>query len=409
MSTPALTDEQVTDYRRTKRVVYLAALLMDLCFGVFLFVGPVLALRLTDQPGLQAALGVILLIARILFNALFGRLSDWLGRKNLLLVSSALMMLVFIGLGKVPDLPAVYAVAFLVGVANSLYWPVIEAWVGEEVSGPALVRDIGSYNVAFSAGLALGPLVSALLQYRLGGPTEDGSLLGPILFGLVLALVTFTFILVRPALSHEQVAELRRRRPPLPQTARSRRFLYAGWLANFVAWCGVGVVRFLLQALVVAELGLTERTLGLLQTVFYASWVVGFIVWRTWTRWPYRRWPLLANQVIGAVGLVCIWQAGDALWLGVGLVLFGLGVTGPYAASIFYGLDRYPDKGAKSGLHETVLAAGMLAGLAAAAALAQWVDVALPYLVIAGATVAVIAFQSVYLGGAKAPLSPDDS
>jgi len=319
------------------------------------------------------------------------------------------MIVVFIGLSSVPNLSALYALAFLVGVANSLYWPVIEAWVGEEVSGPALVRDIGSYNVAFASGLALGPLVSALLQRRLGGAAEEVSLLGPILFGLALALATLAFILLRPALSHEQVAELRRRRPALPQTSRSRRFLYAGWSANFVAWCGVGVVRFLLPALVVDELGMSEGTLGLLQTVFYASWVAGFLLWRAWTGWPYRRWPLLVSQVMAAVGLVCIWQAGGAAALGVGLALFGLGMTGPYAASIFYGLDRYADKGAKSGLHETVLAAGMLLGLGVAAALAQWVSVALPYLVVAVATVVGIVPQSVYLGRGRDYSSPEGS
>ena len=401
MSTPGLSEDQLHTHRRTKRLVYLAALLMDLSFGVFLFVGPVVALRLTGEPGLQAVLGVGLLVARISFNALFGRLSDWLGRKNLLLVSSALMMAAFVGLGRAPSLMAVYGVAFLVGVANALYWPVIEAWVGEEVSGAALVRDIGSYNVAFSTGLALGPLVSALLQRSLGPPSAEVSLLGPILFGLALGAVTFGFILVRPALSREQVAEMRRRRPPLPRTALSRRFLLAGWLANFVAWSGVGVVRFLLQALVVGELGLGERTLGLLQSLFYGSWVVGFLVWRRWAGWPYRRGPLLVAQVLGAAGLVCIWLARGPGGLAVGLGLFGLGLTGPYAASIFYGLDRYSDKGTKSGLHETILAAGMLLGLAAAAALAQWVSVALPYLVVAGATVAAVAFQWFYLRGGE--------
>jgi len=401
MSAADLTDEQLHAHRRTKRLVYLAALLMDLAFGVFLFVGPVVALRLTGEPGLQAVLGLLLLVARVFFNALFGRLSDWLGRKNLLLVSAALMMAVFVGLGRVPNLPALYAVSFLVGVANSLYWPVIEAWVGEEVTGGDLVRDIGSYNVAFSTGLALGPLVSALLQRWLTGPAAGGSLLGPILFGLVLSAVTFGFILARPALTQEQVAELRRRRPPLPQTALSRRFLLAGWLANFVAWCGVGVVRFLLQALVVGELGLGERTLGLLQAVFYGSWVVGFVGWRCWRGWPYRRGPLLLAQVLAAAGLVTIWLARGAAGVGVGLALFGLGLTGPYAASIFYGLDRYSDKGTKSGLHETVLAAGMLLGLAAAAALAQWVSVSLPYLVVAVAAAAAAVFQWFYLGGAE--------
>jgi MFS family permease len=394
MTAAPLTTEALSAYGRTKRLVYVAALLMDLCFGVFLFVGPLAALRLTDKPGLQAVVGVILLAARILFNALFGRLSDWLGRKNLLLTSSVLMLVVFIGLARAPSLAAVYALAFLVGVGNTLYWPVIEAWVGEEVSGTPLLRDIGSFNIAFSTGLVLAPLMSALLEWSAGGQV---SLLRPILLGMALAVVTFTFILLRPALSHHQIAELRRARPPLPQTGRSRRFLYAGWLANFVAWCGVGVVRFLLQALVIGKLGLTERTLGLLQAAFYLSWVVGFVTWRTWTSWPYRRWPLLVNQTIGAAGLTCIWLARDAWTLAIGLALFGFGVTGPYAASIFYGLDRYTDKGTKSGLHETVLAAGQLLGLGGAAALAQWVSLTLPYLLIAWATLAVCGFQWVYL------------
>jgi MFS family permease len=406
MSTAHLTSEAFGAYRRTKRLVYVAALLMDLCFGVFLFVGPLAALRLTEKPGLQAVVGVILLAARILFNTLFGRLSDWLGRKNLLLTASALMLVSFIGLATAPNLTAVYALAFLVGVANALYWPVIEAWVGEEVNGTPLLRDIGSFNVAFSTGLVLAPLTSALLQWSVTGPAGYVSLLRPILLGLALAAVTFTFILLRPALSHHQIAELRRERPPLPQTSRSRRFLYAGWLANFVAWCGVGVVRFLFPALVIGKLGLTERTLGLLQGAFYASWVVGFVTWRTWTGWPYRRWPLLVSQTIGAAGLTCIWIARDAWTLAIGLALFGFGMTGPYAASIFYGLDRYADKGTKSGLHETVLAAGMMLGLGGAAALAQWVSLTLPYLVIGWATLAVCGFQWVYL--AEGDARPDD-
>jgi len=60
-------------------------------------------------------------------------------------------------------------------------------------------------------------------------------------------------------------------------------------------------------------------------------------------------------------------------------------------------LDRYTDKGTKSGLHETILAAGMLLGLGVFAALAKWVSLSLPYLVIAGATLAVCGFQWFYL------------
>jgi len=397
MTATSVTTEKVGAYRRTKRLVYVAALLMDLCFGVFLFVGPIAAFQLTKEPGLQAALGVIVLAARILFNTLFGRLSDWLGRKNLLLTSSVLMVVAFVGLTAASNLATIYALAFLVGVANALYWPVIEAWVGEEVHGIPLVRDIGSFNVAFSTGLVLAPLTSALLEQPGSGPAGQASLLRPTLLGLALAAVTFTFILLRPALSHAQIAELRRARPPLPRTSRSRRFLYAGWLANFVAWCGVGVIRFLFPGLVMGQLGLTARTLGLLQTAFYLSWAVGFVTWRSWTGWRYRRWPLLVSQTIGAAGLTCIWLAPGAWTLAIGLALFGFGMTGPYVSSIFYGLDRYTDKGTKSGLHETILAAGMLLGLGVFAALAKWVSLSLPYLVIAGATLAVCGFQWFYL------------
>jgi len=406
MSADLLREEHLDSYRRTKHFVYLAAMLMDLCVGVFFFVGPVLAFRLTDKPGLQGVLGIMLLGARILFNALFGRLSDWLGRKKLLLVSASLMMVVFLGLRDVPNLYVLYTVAFVVGVANALYWPVIEAWVGEEVSGRDLVRDIGSYNIFFSMGLALGPLVSAVLQYWSGGTDAGGDLFAPILFGLGLAVAILLFIILRPALTHDQLAELRRRQALAPASPRSRRFLYAGWLANFVAWCGVGIVRFLLPALT-DSLSLGESTLGILWGVFYGSWTLGFVVWRSWTGWPYRQAPLLLNQLIGAAGLGCLWLARDAVTLGVGLALFGLGVTGPYVSSIFYGLDRYWDKGTKSGLHETVLAGGMLLGLVAASALAQWVDVRAPYLLTMAATMIAVIFERYYLR--PRPSSPRDS
>ena len=81
----------------------------------------------------------------------------------------------------------------------------------------------------------------------------------------------------------------------------------------------------------------------MLQAVFYGSWTVGFVLWRRWTGWTYRRGPLMVSQLLGAVGLLCIWQARGAASLGLGLGLFGLGLIGSYVASVFYGLDRYYD------------------------------------------------------------------
>jgi MFS family permease len=367
--------KELKAYRKRKYLLYLCAFLMDFALGVYLVIAPIMADRLTDNSIVLGSTGLIFLGARIFLQLAFGKLSDFVGRKPLILLSFVVFTAATLMLPVAGGIELLLVSFLLAGASNALLWPILEAWVGDDVHGANLIRSIGAFNMAFSFGLAVGALTAGYLE-----------MIRPIIavaLAVFLTAVSFVLVLSRPSYSPRKLRELSSAEDHGISARRHPIFLKIAWIANFLGWGGVGVMRFLFVELS-DSLHFSSGQFGRMLFSFYFSMFVLFVLLRRFHFWQYRLVPLLSAQLVGVIGFSLVGLSGSETVLCVGLSLFGMSLGITYFSSIYYGLDGHVDKGTKSGMHETLLALGMAAPVLVGSTLAEHVSLRAPYFLVSG-------------------------
>lgn len=350
--------------------LYAAAFLMEICYGLFLLVAQITATEVIGRPAILGLAGTLHVLMRVVGNVPFGRLSDRIGRKPLLIVGCAIFATGFAVL-LAPSSAAILGAYLLTGVANALFWPLIESWIGQGEHQQGLLRFLGYFGAVFTIGIAAGSLLggclvnaSAAVITAIGGIVSIG----------VVVLILWTEDAVRgPAVPVEHGAAA-------PELAAARRaFLLIGRIANFAAWVAIGITRFLFAKLCLA-MGVPQAHVGYITFTLYAAWSLSFLGLIRFRNWTYRLGPLVAFQFLGAAAAALIWLRPSTTVFFAAFGLFGASTGIVYMSSFYYGQDGASDRGNKSGLHEMILAGGMLIGPLAGGFLAEVFDLRAPFL-----------------------------
>ncbi|AWW41466.1 MFS transporter [Streptomyces cadmiisoli] len=332
---------------------------------------------------------------------LVGHLSDWHGRRRLLLIGvltgavSALMAVTSTAL------PVLIVTRLVVGFGIGMVTATATAYLidlhGRARPGASRTRADIVATVANVGGLAIGALVGGLLAEYVAGPLRT-----PYLLFLGLLLVSAIGVVLSP-----ETVELSRTRPPyrpqrvsVPHAARGT--FFAASAATFAAFGAFGLFTSLGPGFIAGTLHEPSRTLAGLAAfmVFGAAAVT-----QTSLLGVAQRKLLTYGLLLMPLGLIAVtaavWQADLALFLGAGVI------TGAGAGLLF--------KGSVStvlGLAEPESRSETLAGLF----LAAYSGLALPILGIGVATrfisdkTALIGFTAVLITlcavGTRRLLSP---
>ena len=121
-----------------------------------------------ERLGLSTArIGVLLSVYILLISFLqrpFGRLADRVNRVTLILVGTGASAVMFVFLPQTSGLTTVAVVLILMGVASSISLPAATAMIAEEGAAMGMGSTMALFNVAFSAGLGLGPLAAGVVD-----------------------------------------------------------------------------------------------------------------------------------------------------------------------------------------------------------------------------------------------------
>ena len=269
----------------------------------------------------------------------------------------------------VPSLPAVLLV--LVGWTATVCftWPALEALISDGVGDDALPRNIGIYNVIWSAGSASMYFLGGTLYETLGHASIFW--LPALIHGgqglIVLCLGKNPVYAappaepaVTPAMPHP-IEPAAFTQPVSPHT-----FLRMVWLAIPFSYTGITTVTAIIPSLS-QTLGLSTAQAGLFCSIWMFVRLGTFITLWQWTGWHYRfRW--LLGAFVGLIGGFCLLLLSTNLGLlVVAQVIFGVSVGLIYYSSLFYSMDVGETKGEHGGVHEAMIGAGMCMGPAVGA------------------------------------------
>ncbi len=355
----------------------MAPFLADMRFGCIAIAIPLLAISFDASPLTLGMLGFTSGLTYISLCVLFGKLSERWPRKNVVIVGCAVFIAASLLLSFSSRIYQIYLSMSLLGIANAMFWPAMEAWIAEKQSKRSLVQRMALFNISWSAGSTPGPLIGGLLY-------EVNSKL-PFYFAFI-ASIFILFILLWKTPKLNLVTEnktlsdktLSSKDPP-------RNFsLYIGIsrIANFTLWLSMGVIRYVFPKLG-TQLGISPMFLGLLMLTLCLSQTLTFYVLGAIRQWHYRMVPLVFFQLLATIGLVVFFMISSLPLFFLAFVFMGVGIGMTYSSSLFYSLNIAYRKGPSAAIHETVLGAGNLLGSLMGGIVAQKFSLRAPYLVLA--------------------------
>jgi MFS family permease len=352
--------------------VFLGVLLGDATMLLIFTASGFLALWCFDATNAELAyVGAAYWLFYAPLSPLWARLGGRIGPHRMAVIAGAGVLLATLLLPWVRSVWELVAAIVLLGVAASAMWPNIEAELARGREGPLLRRRLTVFNVMWTLGLLVGPLLGMWIY------PEEAEARGP--DGRQLVNLAFYTASILAAGMLACLAAWRPRVPPAAEVqhhlrqdggrdpVQLRAFWLMAFVANFMCYVVLGVVRHLYENLAShqwADQQEASARLHALLAIMAAAGAITYGVLYFAHRWHYRLKRHLAWQAILAGGLLLVALAGaDLVRSVVGFIIIGIGTSFIYSASLFYSMEGKDQSSHMAGWHEAVLAAGSLFGL----------------------------------------------
>jgi MFS family permease len=350
-------------------------------FGIVLPILPLYAERFGAGPWAATAIVATFSLAQLVFAPLWGRLSDRVGRKPVLVMALCGTALGSLLTGLAGSLPLLFLGRAVDGASGSSY--AVAQAAASDLADPAdRPRLLGLLGAAFGVGFVAGPVI--------GGLASLGSAKLPFLLAAALAAtnaVVATVRLPETRVAHAERAE-RERRTWLPHLG-----VFDGasgpTLARLVVLALVGMLAFsgfesTFALLLDRRFGLSD---GVIYTLFAAVglllvFVQGRLVGQLHARGRESSAVLRLAVGLNAAGFALL--AVDGGWAtlvpAVALLTLGQGLLGPTLSAATVGVVGARRRGEGLGVQQSAGALGRVTGPLLAGGLFQAVGTGAPYL-----------------------------
>src|SRR5512139_3480819 len=146
-----------------KVIIKAAPFGMDLAFNIYYLAAPLLLIQLKANPVELGLVGTITSSVHMAMSHFMGHLSDRLGRRRLIIAAPVIFATSCLFVILAGRIGVILALSALNVFAMSIYWPSLEAWVADRQTGSELARNIGSFNLSWTAATLIGPVLSGFL------------------------------------------------------------------------------------------------------------------------------------------------------------------------------------------------------------------------------------------------------
>lgn len=156
--------------RRILTVAFVTMFLDLLGFGLIIPIQPFYAEGFGATPAVVTLLGAAYSLMQFIFVPFWGRLSDRIGRRPVILSSVLIGGVGYLLFGLAGSLPMLFAARFLSGFGNANI-ATVQALIADTTSGAERTRGMGLVGAAFGLGFVVGPAVGGILvQWGLAAP-----------------------------------------------------------------------------------------------------------------------------------------------------------------------------------------------------------------------------------------------
>lgn len=309
------------------------------------------------QLGILGACSSLCYAVPTLFTGVF---SERVGRKPLVL-AAVIGMGTSYSWGAVADgMREMYFVSALRSASTALLWPPVMAWMARVVPPRTLSRFLGSYNLCWASGIFFGFWGAGFMFQHYGRSS-------PFLVAASLAAALLLFVaLANPAGGRGLIAPLlgngESNEPDNHglDPAQVRFFMKQGLLMVMAGSLASSAALYIFPK--VGQGLLTEVQISLLNSFRMVGQMLAFYLMGRLSSWHYKRWPVWTIASALVFGLVVLSTGGNYAQFVAGILLIGFGFGGGYSMCAYYVLGLCETKGKGSGMMETTIGVGGLAG-----------------------------------------------
>jgi DHA1 family tetracycline resistance protein-like MFS transporter len=345
-----------------------------IALGIILPVLPFYVTKFGAGPEIAVLIFSIFSGASLLTAPWWGRLSDRIGRKPVLLVSVAGTCLSYIWLANADTLFDVFASRCFAG-ATAGWLTASQAYIADITTPENRAKGLGMLGATFGIAFVIGPGITYMV---LGG---GGDLVLPayVAAGCTATGLLLAFLLIKEPEKHETRSGVRFNFAVFRTPSLFR--LFAIYFAIFLAFTGLEGT-FALWCRDLFEFGPREVTPYFVFIGIVAALVQGGMIGPIVKRLGEARTVLLGILTLG-LGLALL-PAAVTPWLvlgPMGLIVFGFSVIGPATQSLMSQVAPAELKGGVMGIAQSFASAARIAGPAWAGAVFAGIGLHWPYFI----------------------------
>ena len=352
-------------------------------FGIVI---PILPFFVEKLGGGALSLGIFMSVYSIMqfiFAPLWGRLSDRIGRRPVLLIGLTGYGVTFIMFGMINNLYLLIGLRALAGMVSSATLPTAMAYLADITEGADRSKGMGMLGAAMGLGMVFGPAIGGWLgNYSFSLPFFVAG-------GLALLLLPFTWTFLPESLTRP-ISDVPGRRRPRLSIAVVKDPLFALFAFNFVISFSMSMFESTFALFSAAKVGFGPEQMGITFAILgiFAVIVQGGLIGPLVKKFGEAR---LVNSgaILSSVGLILIILSGKVVVLLVmSTVIFMVGnsLMAPTSSSLV-SKQTSRGQGASLGLFQSFASLGRVFGPITGGALFE-LGMGLPY--IAGATCLVL-------------------
>jgi MFS transporter, DHA1 family, multidrug resistance protein len=371
--------------RRILGILFAVLFIVMLGFSILFPVEPYYARTFGATSRTMGWLMASYSLAQFVFSPIWGRLSDRVGRKPIMMLGLAGYAISMTLMGMAQGLSGLFLARILAGVLSSATLPTAMAVIADSTSPEERAKGMGILGAAFGLGVIFGPF--------LGGVLGHVRITLPFFVSAGLALLTLGFVATALPESLHLRGKEAGERPGGSRWAAFNRETVGLYLMALVVTFSLAGLETSFPFLAADRLGLGERSVGYVYAVmgFVAALVQGGLVGRLKKLIGEERM-IPAGLFVSALGMAGIALSHTPLMATIALSLFGAGngLIRPANASLISQRAKV-GHGLAIGLLDSMDSMGRILGPIAGGALYLMKD-SLPF--VSGATLNVLALVS---------------
>ncbi|NTW69517.1 MAG: MFS transporter [Chlorobiaceae bacterium] len=154
--------------KRSPLVILLLTVLLDLIgFGIVLPLLPTYAKDLGANPFMIGLIAAIFSIMQFIFSPLWGKLSDKIGRRPVMLISIFITAISYLVFAQASTIPLLIFARGLSGIGSANI-AAAQAYITDVTDSKSRSGAMGMIGAAFGIGFIIGPLIGGLLKHNYG-------------------------------------------------------------------------------------------------------------------------------------------------------------------------------------------------------------------------------------------------